>query len=95
MLQATNAHGLVLLLFSHFFLIKADHTDCGQVCRSGTVKAGAQQYCGVDRNKKALTAELCCPFGAIPNPDTCHWTGTCKEIRTPKQRTNDAQARSI
>jgi hypothetical protein len=49
--------------------------DCGKGCPFTKSSAKAQQYCGIEKKTgNMLTQELCCPFTAIPDPDTCHWT---------------------
>jgi chitinase len=37
--------------------------------------AGAEQYCGLDKDGKAMRQSLCCPLRSTPDPDTCDWAG--------------------
>ncbi|OAK93414.1 hypothetical protein IQ06DRAFT_236443, partial [Phaeosphaeriaceae sp. SRC1lsM3a] len=53
-----------------------DWSKCGQSkCGPGMRDAGAEQYCGIGKDKSVLKQTLCCPVKSTPDPDTCDWAG--------------------
>jgi chitinase len=68
-------HVVRYVLHNEFFdFKKLMRLECGQPCILGMYNAGASEYCGPGSNGgPSLTQTLCCPFGSVPDPETCTW----------------------
>ncbi|KAK6341164.1 hypothetical protein TWF696_008250 [Orbilia brochopaga] len=49
------------------------YPECGERCGFGQMSA-TNVYCGQGKDTE-LRKHLCCPFGNVPDPDHCSWTG--------------------